>query len=125
MPIFEARLDPTGITTGAAEAKKAINQVGDSFDGMERKGVEASDKISSALGKLAKGAVAAFGVYKAFDWGKGAVLAAGQYETLGVAMYQVGMNAGYSRQQMDAFDFGLQKAGIAMKESRQLLTRLA
>src|SRR4030042_1379430 len=51
-------------------------------------------------------------------------LAAGRYETLGVAMRVVGNNAGYTGEQMDNFAKGLQKQNIAMTESRQVLTMM-
>ena len=53
------------------------------------------------------------------------VLTAGRYETLGIAMNQVGENAGYSREQLDAYAASLEKSGIAMTASRELITQLA
>jgi sRNA-binding carbon storage regulator CsrA len=55
---------------------------------------------------------------------KDATLAAGRYETLGVAMRTVGANAGYTGEQMENFAKGLQKKNIAMTESRQVLTMM-
>ncbi len=56
---------------------------------------------------------------------KDMAMASARYETLGVAMGVVGNNAGYTRAQMDGFAESLQKNGIAMTESREVLTRMA
>ena len=55
MPVFEARLDPGGIRSGADAAKKSIEQVGDSFDRMKSKGTASTSSISSALGAWQNG----------------------------------------------------------------------
>ncbi|MDR2573781.1 MAG: hypothetical protein LBC94_05465 [Desulfovibrio sp.] len=48
-----------------------------------------------------------------------------RYETLGLAMNQAGANAGRNRAEMAAFETQLVKSGIAMNESREILTQLA
>lgn len=75
-------------------------------------------KIAAAFG----GGLAAF---KLADMARDAVLAAERYEMLGIAMENVGKNAGYSRIEMDVYVESLRKGGIAMEEARQLLTQMA
>lgn len=64
-------------------------------------------------------------VRQATDFLKTSVQDAARYQTLGVAMEQVGKNAGYTASQMSEFETGLRKNGIAMMESRQTLTQMA
>lgn len=59
------------------------------------------------------------------DFVRDSVQDAARYQTLGVAMQQVGRNAGYTAEQMLGFETGLQRQGIAMLESRQTLTQMA
>ncbi len=54
-----------------------------------------------------------------------AVKDAARYQTLGVAMEQVGKNAGYTADQMAGFEGSLRKNGIAMIEARSTLTQMA
>jgi hypothetical protein len=70
--------------------------------------------IAAGIGALGFGAII-----------KDVALAAARYETLGVSMGVVGNNAGYTRAEMDGFTASLQKNGIAMTESREVLTRMA
>lgn len=87
-----------------------------------------TNKLSSSFGKLAgyiKAAAAAIGLYKLYELAKDAALLSARYETLGVVMTTVGNNAGYTGKQMEAFQVSLQKQGIAMVESRQVLTQMA
>lgn len=57
---------------------------------------------------------------KAMEYAK---IAAG-YETIGVAMYVIGRNAGYTRKELDAADQSLRKSGISMQESRKNIAKL-
>ena len=66
-----------------------------------------------------------YAVSKAVGIVSGVALAAARYETLGIVMRTVGNNAGYSGAQMEEFAKSLQKSGIAMLESRQVLTVMA
>ena len=54
--------------------------------------------LSKVYGDLAKAAVA----WKAYDYIKDATLLNARYETLGISMTQVGKNAGYTAEQMEA-----------------------
>jgi len=91
-------------------------------------GAQASmlDKIKrNWIGLSAAVVAAAYAVRS--TWGKvsDVVMAAARYETLGVVMRVVGNNAGYTGEQMDGFAKGLEKAGISMNASRQVLTVMA
>lgn len=68
---------------------------------------------------------AAVGAWKIAGWISDATLMAARYETLGSAMTVVGNNAGYTSQQMNAYELSLRKTGIAMVESRQNLISMA
>jgi len=52
------------------------------------------------------------------------ILMAARYETLGIVMRTVGINAGYTYKEMLEFQKGLQKTGISAIEARQSLTRM-
>lgn len=64
-------------------------------------------------------------VREATDFLRNSVQDAARYQTLGVAMEQIGKNAGYTATEMAGFEAGLRANGIAMMESRQTLTQLA
>ena len=91
--------------------------------------VQAGLKATEAAINTVKTAAAAlgvsFGLMKLAEWGKESVMLAARYETLGVTMKVIGNNAGYTAEQMEGFQAGLQKTGIAMVESRQNLTMMA
>ncbi len=53
------------------------------------------------------------------------VLASARYETLGIVMRVVGNNAGYTGEQMNEFQKGLEKTGISISGARQALTRMS
>ena len=82
---------------------------------------------STGLSSMTKGVVALAGAFaglKVAQFAKDVAMSAARYETLGVVMKVVGNNAGYSGVQMEAFSKSLQKSGIAMTESRSVLTRM-
>ena len=90
--------------------------------------VGAAGACENAVGALEKaftGMMAAFAVYKIADQVKDLALLGARYETLGVAMDQVGHNAGYTNAQMATFQEGLQHTGISAIESRDNLTKMA
>lgn len=95
------------------------------FDNKAASAEAATDKLSSAINKLAKLAAATFTAMAAYNYGKNAALAAARYETLGVVMEVAGRNAGYTAKQMRELEVSLQKQGISMTEARQNLARMA
>ncbi|HKJ41390.1 MAG TPA: hypothetical protein VKA27_04815 [Sunxiuqinia sp.] len=90
-------------------------------------------KKFSLIEKLKKNWVAAaavvvaawYAVSKAISTVWEVTKASARYETLGVVMRVVGNNAGYTGEQMRGFQKDLEKSGIAMIESRTILTRMA
>lgn len=85
------------------------------------KTAKATTMLSQAYSDLAKAAAA----YKVFDFVKDSAMLAARFETMGVVMKIAGNNAGYTKVQLDAFAEGLQKSGISMLQSRNILTQLA
>lgn len=95
-------------------------------------------KLNAALGqtsKEARGASSAFdgftgkilglvSAYKVFDSAKQAFTNAAQFETMGVALQNVGQQAGYSELKLQSYENQLRKLGIAGIETRQSLTQL-
>jgi len=49
---------------------------------------------------------------------------AADYQTIGVAMYVIGRNAGYTRKELDEVEKSLRKSGISMQESRSNIAKL-
>jgi hypothetical protein len=79
-----------------------------------------ANMATTAIKYLATGFVA----LKAAQYAKEAAMMAARYETLGVVMHVVGANAGYTADQMDDYSQSLRDSGIAMIESRSIVTRL-
>ena len=92
---------------------------------------DATPKIVNLEGAVSalKGAVTALGIawaaHKLLSYAEDAALMAARYHTLGAAMTVVGNNAGYTSDQMAAYQKTLQSSGIAMMEARQTLTMMA
>lgn len=81
--------------------------------------------IGSGLEGVVKKIAAAWASWKVVEYAREAATLAARYETLGVVMGVVGNNAGYTRDQMDAYAASLTKAGISMVESRNSLAVMA
>jgi hypothetical protein len=103
-------VDTTGLRSAGAEFQK--------FQATTTAGLTTMTRAAGLLG-------AAFASLKITQVVSDAAMMAARYETLGVVMATVGKNAGYSAGQMESFAKGLQKSGIAMIESRTVLTRMA
>ncbi|MCK5605399.1 hypothetical protein KAR91_26140 [Candidatus Pacearchaeota archaeon] len=113
------KVDSKGVVT----ASKDLNKL----TGDSKKTEKATDGVTASFNKMkvAVAAVAAaLATLKISQYIKDATLLAARYETLGVVMGVVGNNAGFSSKQMEGFAKGLQKAGIAMIESRTTLARM-
>lgn len=111
-----------------------VKNLEESVSGLQRlanegkKAESANNSLSSSFGNLAKYvkvAAAALGAYKLVEMAKDAALLAARYETLGAVIKNVGNNAGYTGAQMEIFEKGLQRQGIAMMEARQSLIKMA
>lgn len=100
-----------------ADTDRNTRQASTGADGMSR----SFGGLPAILGAVA-GALAAL---KLAEVAKDCIMAAARVETLGVALYRVGANQGYTNAQMDAFVSGVQKSGISALESRASVLRLA
>lgn len=109
---FVSELDKAG-----QSGKQAFGGISQAARDAERQ----TDILRATAGMLAKSFAALGGAMLVKD----IALAAARYETLGVAMHVVGNNAGYNAAQMDGYAAALQQHGIAMTESRAVLTRMA
>ncbi len=113
------KIDSSGVVTASRDL--------DHLSGQSRKAESATASVTKGFNKL-KAVVISLGVayatLKMAQYVKDATILAARYETLGVVMNRVGNNAGYNSKQMEVFSRGLQKAGIAMVESRNTLTRM-
>jgi|GEM_PF-6726790 len=92
------------------------------------KATQAMDKMADSGDRLESGIKTLVGLWATWELGKyisDTALLAARYDTLGVAMHQVGQNIGYTAAEMDQLALKLQATGISMVESRQNLTRLA
>lgn len=87
--------------------------------------MEGMTSSSWLLEKALAGMAGVWASIKIGEFIKETALLASRYETLGVAMHQVGMNAGYTANQMNIFEKNLEDTGISMIEARQNLSRMA
>ncbi len=111
-------------TAGVPETVGACDKVARGFSGVSG----ASKDTASSLDFLkvsVSSVITAFGAWELTKHITESALLSARYETLGVVMQVVGNNAGYTQAQMESFSQGLQKNGIAMVESRLVLTQMA
>lgn len=85
---------------------------------------KAADSASNLEGMVKK-MTAAFGVYKIAEFVKDMTLLSARYETLGVVMGQMGLNAGYASSEMARFQMQLENTGISMTAARQALNMMS
>jgi len=108
-------------------AQKIGGALADQIEKLKQSG-EASSAASVGMKLLESAAYkvgAAFSVLKLADLVKDSAMLAARYETMGVVMQVAGNNAGYARSQIDRIENSLQKSGISMMESRNVITQLA
>lgn len=85
-------------------------------------GMGAAFSKASGYIKLAVAGMASFSVAKLV---KDSTMLAARFETMGVVMNVAGNNAGYTRAEMAKLELQMQKTGISMIGSREVLTSLA
>ena len=113
------KVDSKGVVTASKDL--------DNLTGKSRGAEKATESVTRGFSKMQKVVMAlatSYAALKMAQYIKDATLLAARYETLGVVMRVVGNNAGYTGAQMEEFAQGLQKAGIAMVESRNTLARM-
>lgn len=81
------------------------------------------------VNKLKAAATGLIGVWASWNVIKNVVVDSAalnaRFETMGVVMNRVGFAAGYSATEMKEYELSLRRAGIAMIESREVLSRMA
>ncbi len=82
-------------------------------------------KSTDLLTRLYKDLAKAMAAWKVLDFIRDSALLAARFETMGVVMGVAGNNAGYTRKEMAALEQQMQKTGISMVKSREVLTSLA
>jgi hypothetical protein len=116
-------------------AIEGISKVGSSLESMKKQAADSggvlssiSSRMASSLRQLSAAALAAVGIYKltsaATDLVKESTLLAARSETLGVVMSQVGVNAGYSSDQMRGYMEAVRSAGITTIQSQEAVIRM-
>lgn len=113
-------IDSSQVRTGEV-ALGSMTSASQRAEAQTGKTEKATNMLTQAYRDLAKAAAA----YKIFDFVKDSALLAARFETMGVVMKIAGNNAGYTKVQLDAFAEGLQKTGISMLQSRNILVQLS
>ena len=100
-----------------------------SYKQMATQSKKAATDMEKALTGMAKKALAAAAAFvtlrKAVGFLAQATQLAARVETLGVSLAVVGRNAGYSQEQIDAFEEAVKKQGITTRAARQALLQMA
>jgi hypothetical protein len=121
------------ITTDSTGAVTGIRNVTGALQDMKQKTDETNVVLPALSGRLLGVTAAITALYIAYkkvgeplkNFISDVTHMAGRYEELGIAMYQVGKNVDYSREEMDSLQAALQRSGIAAIESRETLLRMA
>jgi hypothetical protein len=96
--------------------------------GILRSGIGGVQSVLAGLMRFAPGGIAGIlaGVTGGAVAGKAMEYAkiSAEYDTMGVAMYVIGRNAGYTRKELDEVEKSLRKSGISMQESRKNIAKL-
>lgn len=118
------KLDRSEYTSGINQAQQQAKQMDADLRKMEGS-AKSTESAMSGLGKAVSTVTAAFGAMKIAEYIKESTIMAARYETMGVVMATVGKNVGYSASQMEGYTRELQRNGIAMIESRSVITKMA
>lgn len=114
------KVDSSGVKTATTEVAALGKQAETTSRQVDSIG-NSGDKIASIF----KGLATVFALKELGSAIKDLTLLAARYETLGISMNVVGLNAGYGSTQMAEFQRGLEKTGISAIESRNNLARMA
>ncbi len=116
---LKIKIDSSEVDKGASSLDKLSASSG--------KAEGATDKLTSAtalLGRAVSVAAGSYALFKASQYAQEALVLSQRYQELGIAMSQIGRNAGISRNELDITAKSLQKLGISMIESRQTVLSL-
>jgi len=118
-----------GVTIYQQNIKVVNNATKEAADEAEKRSKDMASAWEKGFTKIAKKAavaVASFlAVQKAVGFMKEATVLAARVETLGVSLETVGQNAGYSEEQIAAFEEGVKAQGITTQAARQSLLMMA
>lgn len=120
-------IDGTGSESGARKVNSSLQSIERQAKQMSSSGVSAFDTLKGSVGGLSgilPLVASGFAALKLGELAKESALLAARYDTLGVVMDVVGMNAGYTSGQMDVFEKKLQETGISVIEARNNLSRM-
>ncbi|MFZ5774023.1 MAG: hypothetical protein ACOY3Z_00865 [Thermodesulfobacteriota bacterium] len=122
------------VEVDAKTGQATIRQLGQEMEAVGRRGAAGFGQASAGVDRLSQKMSPAVGLATQLAGAVGAVggvmvakdvaMSAARYETLGAAMEAVGAHANYTRAEMDGVAAALQRNGIAMIESRAVLTRM-
>ncbi|MFH1057589.1 MAG: hypothetical protein V1797_02780, partial [Pseudomonadota bacterium] len=104
-----------------------VKRAFDQADTDARKAAQGTGVLDSALGGLGRTFLAvgaAFGIYRAGDFAKDAVMLAARYETLGATLANLGKNAGYATPYLQEQEVALRKSGITAIGARESLAKM-
>lgn len=108
------------------KASASFRKVAGEADSLVNKLLGMGPKVGDVLGNLGLGSLGlGLGVKELTGFIKDSSLAAARYQTLGLAMFKAGENAGYNAEQMSKAERELVKHGIALQDSRQILAQFA
>lgn len=113
-------VDTRGVKDGA-KALEDLEKKGRAAEGATQRLTKSTDLLARMYRDLAK----ALAAYKVLDLIRDSALLAARFETMGVVMGVAGNNAGYTRKEMHELEKQMQKTGISMLKSREVLTSLA
>lgn len=108
------------------KASASFRKVAGEADSLVNKLLGMGPKVGDVLGNLGLGSLGlGLGVKELTGFIKDSSLAAARYQTLGLAMFKAGENAGYNAEQMSKAERELVKHGIALQDARQVLSQFA
>lgn len=108
------------IRVDSLEARTATADL-DKLRASGEKTEKGTSALTSAFGVMAK----ALAALKVLDLIRDSALLAARFQTMGVVMGVAGNNAGYTRKEMAALEVQMQKTGISMVKTREILTTMA
>lgn len=109
------QLNTSGLKSGSAQAVQMFSAIQAAATGTT-KGLASLQQAISAVG-------GAFAALKLGGMAQELLSLGARYETLGVVLKTVGVNAGYTEKFISQLQISLQKTGISMLASRQVITQ--
>lgn len=114
----------TAMNTAAREYQRTLTGANSAQASFMSTANQTGGSLMTLRGQI-MAAASAFGAYKAASFILGSINLAARYETLGVAMGQVGKIAGFTRTEMGYFQKKMQETGISAIGAREALLMMA